>query len=190
MDYNDIKFRIERTLESLNGRFDEDVLEHAHVDFYERGNERRVSITFGTQDEKVLINPIMIILHNLANLKDNLKNTLSDKGHDPQIVEKEINNCFHLQILIDIVNQEKHGSPLRKSRSLKNPKISNPSQGLRMASAIRDLEGNIISKNGPPAMLIDALICDENGNHLFRLDDLIESCYSKWISIARAYHFI
>lgn len=187
MDYNDIKFRIQRTSESLKGRFDENIDAHTHYEFYERNGEQRVSITFGSNDEKKLINPIMIILHNLANLKDNLKNCLKSNGHDPQLVEDEINNSIHLQVLIDIVNQEKHGSPLKKSRSQRKPVISEPSQSFRMGSTIRDEDGNVISNDGPPTMLIDAYIRDENNKLLFRLDELVETSYSKWIQIAKIY---
>ena len=190
MNYNDIKFRIERTLESLKGRFDEDVESHENYEFYTRGNEQRVSITWGTKDEKKLLNSIMSILHNLASLKDHLKNALKEKGHDPQIVEDEINNSLHLQVLIDIVNQEKHGSPLKKPRSNKNPVIDYPRQGFYMASVIRDEDGNVLSKDGPPTMKIDALIRDGDKNILFYHDELVETCYAKWRAIARKYNCI
>ncbi|MFM7022855.1 MAG: hypothetical protein ACKOXB_07740 [Flavobacteriales bacterium] len=190
MDYNDIKSRIERTLESLNGRFDTNIEAHTHYEFYQKGIEQRVSITFGTEDESKIINPVMIILHNLSNLKDNLKNTFKEKGYNPQIIEDEIENSLHLKVLIDIVNQEKHGSPLRNPRSHLNPLIQELSQGFYMASAVRDIEGNITSKDGPPIMKITGIIKDENDNRLFDLDTLIETCYSKWREIIKQYNCI
>jgi hypothetical protein len=115
-------------------------------------------------------------------------------GHDSQIVEDEINNSLHLQILIDIVNQEKHGSLLKKPRSNKNPIITDPSNGFRLASKKSSSteinftkEGNIISHGASPAMFIDALIRDDKGQLLFRLDELVETCYTKWHDLAIKY---
>ena len=188
MDYNDIKSRIERTLISLNGRFDEEIDEHTHFEFYELNGQQRVSITFGTEDEQKVINPILIVLHNLASLKDNIKNALKTKGHDPQLAEDEINNSLHLQVLVDIVNQEKHGSPLKKSRSHKHPVIKEAKQSLRMGRAIRDEEGNVTGSEFGPVMVINATIRDDKGNRLFGLDELVETCYSKWRGIIKTYN--
>ena len=63
-----------------------------------------------------MINKIFIIFYNLASLKDNIKNCLEKKGLDKNLIEIEINNSLHLQVLIDIVNQEKHGYPLKKTK--------------------------------------------------------------------------
>jgi hypothetical protein len=56
-----------------------------------------------------------------------------------------------------------------------------------MASTIRDNDGNILSTEGPPAMFIDAYIRDDQGNLLFYLDELVESCFSKWVEIVKKY---
>lgn len=185
MDYNNIKSRIQRTYRSLNARYDDDIWQHAHYHFYQRGNEQRVSITFGTEDETEIIGTILTILYNLASFKDNLKNSMKEKGLDFRIVEREIDKSFHLQVLMDIVNQDKHGAPLNRYRSKKKPIIKDATQSLRMGSKNRDIEGNVISKDGPSKMLIDAKIRDEDNNILFYLDDLVEVCYSKWIAIIK-----
>lgn len=190
MDYNDIKYRIERTLISLNARFENNIENHTNYQFYEMEGEKRISITFGTTDEKKLINPIMIILHNLSNIKDNLKKSLKEKGYDPQVVEHEINNSLHLQILVDIVNQEKHGTPLNNCRSQKNPIIKNAFQSLRMGSAIRDDKGNRVSSKYELTMFIDANIKDDQENLLFSLDDLIDISFSKWNNIIEMYNLM
>lgn len=187
MDYNDIKSRIERTFIALNARLDDDIEKHTHYHFYTRGKEQRVTITYGTEDEKEVMVPIMNIIHNLATLKDHLKNSLKTKGLDPQIVETAIDDSLHLQVLIDIDNQDKHGTSLRNSRSKKSPVIKNAKRGLFMGSKVRDIEGNIIKEDGPSIMAIKALIKDDKDELLFNLDDLIEVCYSKWISIIKNY---
>ena len=112
MDYNDFSSRLKRTISSLNGRFDEEVA--VYVNYSQNENESSFSIIAGNDDEETIINKIFIILYNLSSLKDHLKNHLKGKNINPQIIEDEINNSLHLQILIDIVNQEKHGYPLKK----------------------------------------------------------------------------
>lgn len=98
MDYNDIKARLSRTLSSLNERFDDNIDKYVHIEEWSSGEG--VSIIFGGEDEEVLLNRIMVILYNLASLKDHIKNRLSMKGHNPVIVETEINNSLHLQVLM------------------------------------------------------------------------------------------
>lgn len=184
MDYNDIKARLSRTLSSLNERFDDDIIKYMVIE--EWANGEGVSITFGGESEEVLLNRIMVILYNLASLKDHIKNKLSIKGHNPAIVESEIDNSLHLQVLIDIVNQEKHGTPLRKTRSNKGPVIRYPEQGYfpfrKHPSTDADDESGTI--------VIHALIKDSAENILFQLDDLVDTCFEKWEKVIAAYGLV
>jgi len=187
MNYDDIKSRIDRTYVAINAKVDNDIDKHAHYHFYEKNGEQRVTVTFGTEEEKGLMLPIMSVIHLLATLKDHLKNSLKEKGHDPLLVERTIDESIHLQILIDIDNQDKHGTNLRKSRSNKSPIITDIHQGFYLGSKVYDIEGKVINKNGPPTIAIKALIKDSNGSILFYLDEMIEICYSKWIEIIKKY---
>ena len=101
MNYNDIKSRLKRTFVSLDDRFNEDVDQHTNIETWENGMGE--SWTFGSSDQVSLLNKSMIILQNLASLKDNIKNSLKKNGYSPQIIEEEINNCIYLKVLIDIV---------------------------------------------------------------------------------------
>lgn len=186
MNYNDIKSRLERTFFSIDERFDGDIDFHTHEEHWKDG--RGVTLTFGSENDPKVLNKVMSILHNLASLKDHLKNCLKTNGFDPQIVENTVNNSIHLQVMIDIVNQEKHGSPLRRPRSSKNPIISDVSNSFRLASKKRadltNIGKEIDEEDGPPTMFIDALIRDDKGKLIFRLDELIEECYDKWENLA------
>lgn len=179
MEYNDIKSRLSRTLSSLNDRFDDDIEKHTRIE--QKKDGRGLSIIFGKDDDEESLNKIMIILYNLSSLKDHIKNQLSKKGLDPQIVEDEINNSLHLQVMVDIINQEKHGAPLTRPRSNKNPVIRYPSIGY-----FPFIESKT---NGSDfgSMQIHALIKDDKEKLLFRLDELVETCYSKWESIIKEY---
>ena len=169
MDYNDIKSRLSRTRDSLNNRYDDDVDKHVRIEKWSDG--RGESLFFGSENESELLNKIMMILYNLASLKDLLKNSFASRDINAQIVEDEINNSIHLQVLIDIVNQDKHGSPLRNSRSKKGPEIIGLRNGMFMAD-IRTNEEKF-------TMRIYGSIVDNNGNRLFSLDDLVDVCFNK-----------
>ncbi len=156
-----------------------------------------MSITFGKDSPEEIANKIFLILHNLSSLKDHLKNCLRNKGYQQNIVETEINNSLHLQVLVDLVNQEKHGYPLTKTnRSGKNPIIRNASQVLQLAkntppgSSVSITIGSdgSIEQEGNWTISIDADIYDDKGILLFKLDELIETCFNKWEGIISIYH--
>ncbi len=197
MDYNDISARMERVLSSLNARFETDIEKHIHLDVKSTETSRTIISTFGNDDQPTLENKVLIILYNLASLKDNLKNCLRSKGLDPNIVELEIDNSLHLQVLVDIINQEKHGYPLtRTNRSNKNPIISDLRQvlGLSTGSESNSEAGffitpdgtmNIIGNNNKIAIL--GFIKDDQGNILFSLEELVETCFERWNLLAKTY---
>ncbi|WP_157831453.1 hypothetical protein [Confluentibacter flavum] len=162
----------------MNDRFDEDIDKHINVEPWENGMGE--SWTFGSSDQVSLYNKVMIILYNLASLKDNLKNSLKKNGYSPQIIEEEINNSIYLKVLIDIVNQDKHGSPLRKPRSNINPYISDLNQGLRLGDKREGFDG--------PVILIDGYIRNIDGQIIFTLDQLVETCYEKFSDLSNKYN--
>jgi hypothetical protein len=199
MDFNDIKVRLERTLSSLNARFEPAIPENIDVKVVYSDNFRSAFANFGHDDESDVLNKIFIILYNLASLKDHLQNCLFNKGYKKQIVEDEIDNSLHLQVLTDLVNQEKHGYPLTKRRrSLKDPIIKNPMKFLSLSVSEPDsvaafslsFDGSyqILGENNK--IVISAEICDSNGNQLFILDELVGTCFEKWENLAKAYHCI
>lgn len=175
MDYNNIQFRLSRTFKSLESRYDDDVDKYTRIETWEDGNGE--SWHFGVEDESDTLNKVMIILHNLASLKDHLKNSFKENNLDPKIVENEIDKSPHLQVLIDIINQEKHGTPLRNPRSKKNPTIIGLSNGMRMADP-RTGEEKF-------TMFIDGTIVDKNGKRIFGLDELVENCFSIWEDLSK-----
>ena len=46
----------------------------------------------------------MNAIHNIANLKDNIKNELKKLNKSPDLVENEINGSIYLQLITDISN--------------------------------------------------------------------------------------
>lgn len=202
MDYNDFSERLKKTLNSLNGRFDDDIavyVTHEKNETINPDNTKTTEISynynFGKDDKETIINRIFIILYNLVSLKDHLKNSLHKKGISANVVEDEINNSLHLQVLIDIVNQEKHGYPLKKTnRSNKNPLIIGACQVLqtsvpaRVENSVSGLmftpSGIQLVGDGAQKIKIDAEITDGDKNRLFSLDELIETSYEKFLALA------
>lgn len=206
MDYNNLSERLKKTLNSLNGRFDDDIAVYLTHEKKERINldntkttELSFHYSFGKDDTETIINRIFIILYNLASLKDHLKNSLQKKGINTHKVEDEINNSLHLQVLIDIINQEKHGYPLKKSnRSNKNPLIVGACQMLEMSTAAgveNSVSGSYLTADGiqffgdgTQKVKISAEITDGDKNRLFSLDELIETAYEKILSLAQKHN--
>ena len=204
MDYNDFSDRLRRTLNSLNARFNDDI--EVFVEKEEKvkinpDNSKTttisISYSFGSDSYETIMNRIFIILYNLSSLKDHLKNALLAKGANQHDVEDEINNSLHMQVLIDIVNQEKHGSPLKRTnRSNKNPKIVEAQQSLIISATSTPGNPNSQSAifftqtgikqvgNGSQKMAITAKIVDGDNNLLFHLDELLETSYENFLKIA------
>jgi len=181
----------------MNGRFDDNVLDGIKIEYGQSETTKWMGMTIGNNDDEEIINKIFLILHNLASLKDHLKNCLKSKGQNQNIVEDEINKSLHLQVLIDLVNQEKHGYPLTKSnRSGKNPLIRMPREMLNISSSsepnsvagITLNQDGTYNLDGESKIKISAIISDENKNTLFKLDELVETCYEKFKSLAAIYN--
>ena len=197
MDYNDISARLKRTLISLNARFDDDIAVYTTVTKNEKKIDNKttefnlkIEYHFGKHDQETLINKIVIILYNLASLKDHIKNSIKNVGGESKIVEDEINESLHLQVLIDIVNQEKHGYPLKNRRSLKDPLITNiresyqitvsgSGNGQSSSFVFMTQDGFKHVGDGKEQMVIVADITDGDGNLLFSLDELVNTSFYK-----------
>ena len=195
MNFNDLKSRLEKTFASIGNIFDSNVVEGTKITDQNFGTHHKLSVTFGKDDIPTMENKIILILHNLSSIKDHLKNCLAKKGIDPKIVETEIDNSLHLQVLIDLVNQEKHGYPLTKTnRSNKNPIIKDISQALTFRNVEMDGSSSTfsfssdgtITTDGKSTIAIVADIFDDKNNKLFDLDELVETCYTKFENLAKA----
>jgi hypothetical protein len=194
MNFNDIKARIERMHIALNSRFDDDYKKHAKVTF----EGQAVTVSLPAKDTKEeIIYKIISILHNLATLKDHLKGAISENGFPKEKVEHMINHSVHLQVLIDLVNMDKHSDPLRSYRFGRKTEIRNVGQGLINNNDGKPIvmtigtAGELETVHGkPPSVKLVAEIYDETGNYLFDLDTLIEVSYTLWMHLAKTYDCI
>lgn len=191
MDYNDIQKRLQKLYSSIGEQYlyHDDALDTFHS---EQSDEGWVMFSFfNPKDEPKLLNQINNIIANLANIKDCLKRILRNSRQDENVIENEINNSTHLQLILDLANQEKHGYPLEKiRRSKKDPLIKNVGRLLTPSNkpdniTIRRSDGSAI-KNMMAITTAD--ITDGQGNLLCRLDFLIENALNDWDIIIKKYN--
>jgi len=197
MDFNNFKSRLERIYSSIDQRIEEDHGESIKVEW--GGNGDKDNVVVGTtihisfdkgKKESTDLNKIILIVHNLANLKDHLKKIISN----PKDIEQAINDSTYLPIVLDLSNQEKHGYPLTKfRRSFKDPKIVNVTHGMIVSAGLSTfsidlMTGESQTKNCPIAM--HANIVDSNNIHLFTLDELVDGAITDWEEIIKKFNII
>jgi hypothetical protein len=133
----------------------------------------------------------------LAALKDHLKNCLARKGYEPKIIEDALKKSVYLQVLLDLTNYDKHGTPTRVNHSGRNPVIREERQGLvnnnngkPIIMTISPTGDTKVVDGIPPSVVINANIYDGDGDFLFDFDMLVETCYAQWIDVAKQYDCI
>ena len=166
-----------------------------------------IVVHLGPKDEDAKWALVENVITALARLKDNLKNRMVSLGHDAQLVEDEINNNLVLQLITDLDNALKHGHPTKKSRSGKNPKLTNLVSSIRVYSSSSseetaeqilsdyqngaitsgaritfDFENNTQSYKAADntKLIINAEVVDGNMNYIVELDDMIKDSILKW----------
>lgn len=189
MDFNDIKSRLERLYASINARFDENIGKHINITNGTKDGRKFVRLTFD-KDSEGSLNKILLIIHNLANLKDHLKKVLSSKGGNKEDIENEINDSLSLQLIIDLSNAEKHGYPTNRRRSQLDPQIRRIRHSMaakgKTAFSITFPSGEYKAE-GDCKIVIDADIVNEKEELIMGLDQLINSGLLKWEELIKKY---
>lgn len=180
MDFNDLQSRLKRIYSTINIKYDINVVENTNIKILKTNKLKGFSIDFGNDSDSEMEGKILSILHNISTLKDHIKDALSSKNLNTNIVEDLINNNLYLQLLFDLVNQDKHGYPLTKTnRSHKNPVLQNFKQRLQLGGTKASLSvtktGEIRSQ-GNSRITISCDVCDDTGVRICDVDKLIENC--------------
>jgi len=190
MDFNNLEKRLERLSNALGKRFDPDIKSHTKVIRKTSGRKHMIGVSFdGGFDESELNNRVFGIISAIGGLKDHLKKQMRKVKKDPQLLEEMINNSLELQLILDLWNQDKHGSPLNKKyrRSNKNPKIVNISSGLSLTggnkgSVTVSFSGNkatLGSVTENMAIKISGDVVDEEGNLIMKTDEMFKTSLDK-----------
>jgi len=197
MNFNDVQSRLKRIYSSINARLDSEIGKHINI----KNTNGWTMVSFDKEnDESINLNNIMVIIDNLAKLKNHLINIIYSnkkptKGQT-NIIEDTINNSLSLQLVMDLSNQDKHGSPLTKTnRSSKNPQIKNVRSSLRLTGhdgqpskfTMSPITGKINSE-GDCKIVINADIMDECGKKIMDVDKLIDGATLEWEKTIEKYH--
>jgi len=195
MDVNNINSKLARLHSALESRIDSDYEKHAKIEELDEGV--RLTLPGGVDSLPKLENVVRSIIDNLATLKDAFKNKLKKRGENNPIVKNFIDNSIYLKVLIDLDNAYKHGYPTESNLSKMNPVIKNVRQTLRLEWSEGLPIGMIGTKGEFEIMNADSTtvvvladIYDEKDDFFTSLDNLIEICYSEWLSFAEQHKLL
>lgn len=186
MDFNDIQNRLERLYISINNRFDTDVGKYTKVTVTNTPSSYSFSVNFGG-DKVANQEKIMSIIHNIANLRDHLKNNIAEAE-----VKKYFYSDINLKIIMDLSNADKHGYPTRDNNSKLNPKIENIISAVQLQGTMMTfaLDGTPLYQGNPPKIVIMADIMDDSGNRICTIDELIEKSMLSWETFMKKHNLI
>jgi hypothetical protein len=182
--------KIERLYEAVKESRDTDLANYPPI--YEmRGAMVTVTQDFnrGMKSPK-LLNVAFEMIRSIADLKDYLRGAARRAGRDPEEVEKVIDGCLSLQLLIDLANLDKHGKHDKpsKQRSGMSPRLDNVRGALRMqtggaAGAFIGIQltpqGAVPFGDGNAAVIITGDIVDDTGN-ITALDYTQDQSVAAW----------
>lgn len=191
MDFNNISDRIKRLQASIGTLVDKDIERHIEV-LKSDMNSPEISVNFNKKGEHEAINKVLIILHNLASLKDQLKKKLEIRNEDKNLIEQEINNNKALQIVLDLVNAEKHSYPVKfYPRSGLNPKLGKIHQAIKLSDENKlsiELYSNKYYVEGEPIIKIIGDVLDQNDKYICSINELISVACNKWEEVIKKYN--
>lgn len=143
--------------------------------------KRTFSFTIGggeiDRDERLRAkNRIRLVLHNIANLKDNVSKYLEENGINNKLVDNNIDASEHLKVITDLVNKMKHGEAKRYPRSGLDPKMSDVQNSLSLSIPVTGIFFNPM--DGRVSATAEAI--DSYNNYIFGLGEMVEECVSSW----------
>ncbi len=190
MDYNDVSTRLKRIYASIDrqNKYGGEVLSGMRTEMVKESETKfKITISFGgDENDPETLNEIHAVISNLANLKDCLLEKMTEQNKNKQLIEDDIDQSLPLQLVLDLNNQEKHGSPLKKfRRSKKDPLFtnvyraigpSNKPDGIAYSGSDGSMALNVM-------VSLHADITDSKGQHLYSLDQLTNQAIIDWESI-------
>lgn len=181
MDFNNIEQRISRLYLSINTHFDSykqtEVIQEEKIE----NGEKTITVMIGAspinQNQQFdAFNKLISVIHNIYNIKDNLKNYFRENNLNDKLVEEEIDNSLHLKLIADLSNQEKHGYPLKNRKSKLDPRIEN----IQNSNIVKMPVSKIFYNAMAGRVIVTADITDIEHNFIVTYDELIEKSLEKW----------
>lgn len=144
----------------------------------------------GFSDQE-LLNQVYTLIHNIANLRDHLRKWASHNGHNKAKVDQTIDNCFELQIIMDLSNNDKHGYPPRDGgHSGKSPHLIDINRVLRLQTQAKKGSkiGMTIGSDGVPKFtgngtakaVVTGGVIDKDNKRIGDLYDIANIAVEAW----------
>jgi hypothetical protein len=142
----------------------------------------------GWTDEQIYNNAIQVI-HSIANLRDNLFHWAGANGKDKQRVRDTFNASFHIRVIQDLSNNEKHGYPLtHSSKSGRDPKLVEVNRGLQIGAKGKGWSGVFLGAggalqkfgDGSAAVVVTGVVADKHGTVIGDLHDIESKAVDAW----------
>jgi hypothetical protein len=138
-----------------------------------------------------LSNYAHMIIHNLANLQDNLKRWAAHNGRDKTKVDQAVNNSFDLQIIKDLSNNDKHGYPPRdRGHSRKCPQLVDITRVIQLRTQAKkdSTIGMTLGAHGIPKIFGDGTaktvitgdVVDNDNNRIGDLYEIVNRAVEAW----------
>ena len=190
-----LRQRVERIHAALNTTVERDM---ARLPATVEISEELVSVLHdfsGGSSAAELENLSQSLIHNVAHLRDHLKKWAKANDRCRAKVDDAIRNSFALQVISDLANVDKHGGAGRESWSGKQPRLTNVTRSLRMAT--REEEGSwmvvvfgrtpIVSGDGSAEAVLTGDVLDEDGCRIGDLHTLAGEAVAAWEELLRCY---
>src|SRR2546423_601222 len=109
----------------------------------------------GRPTPEQLHNIVFSAIANVGSLKDNLKKWAGKNGREVSRVEAFIKWSFHLQVIVDVWNGDKHGYPLSWSHSEREPRLTELRTVLSLSTEATPHSSSsmMLGPNGPQVQL-------------------------------------
>lgn len=134
------------------------------------------------------------LIHNIANLRDNLKNWAARNGRDKTQIDAAFKKSEALKVIQDLSNNNKHGYPPRNGgHSGKSPRVEKINRIMQMTTKAKrgssvglafTLQGvPKILGNGTAKVIISGDILDRNNNRIGDLHKTALEAVKVWESV-------
>jgi len=141
----------------------------------------------GGKSEEELLNDILSLVHNVANLRDHLKRWAKRNGHDPAKVESSFQQSQDLKIIQDLSNFDKHGPARDGGHTGLKPNLGKPRRNLVLSNGAfcARLDGSEAMGSGGTSIQTNAPVLDEAGRTIGDIYAIAMNAVQAWETLLR-----
>jgi hypothetical protein len=141
----------------------------------------------GGKSEAELLNEVLSLVHNVANLRDHLKRWAKRNGHGPAKVESTFQQSQDLKIIQDLSNSDKHGPERNGGYSGLKPSLGTPRRNLVLSNGAfcARLDGSEAMGNGGTSIQTNAPVLDEAGRTIGDIYSIAMNAVQAWETLLK-----